>query len=408
LIKFLVEKINDKKILIMGYGAEGKAVLKRLLEADTAQQIDVFDKICPQLPEKVNYVEAPDFEAYDLIVKSPGIVLGDEFPFGKLTSMTQLFLEFYKNQTIGITGTKGKSTTASMLYHVLKENNVNAVLVGNIGVPAFDMLEEIDKETTIVFEMSSHQLEYVKTSPNIAIYLNIYEEHLDHYGTFEKYQKAKENIYRFMTKEDMLICKKELVPQNVNFKIAEIEPDIIQVPKEKLKIKGEHNLYNISAIYPICKNKGISDKDFINSVCSFKGLAHRLEYAGCYDGIEFYDDSISTICQTAIEALKSLPETDTVILGGMDRGIDYTQLVEFLKESSVRNILLMYDTGKRIEKILNDSRAVYVGDLESAVKRAKEVTKKGGVCLLSPAAASYGFFKSFEHRGDTFKELIKK
>jgi len=295
-----------------------------------------------------------------------------------------------------------------MLYHVLKENNVNAVLVGNIGVPAFDMLEEIDKETTIVFEMSSHQLEYVKTSPNIAIYLNIYEEHLDHYGTFEKYQKAKENIYRFMTKEDMLICKKELVPQNVNFKIAEIEPDIIQVPKEKLKIKGEHNLYNISAIYPICKNKGISDKDFINSVCSFKGLAHRLEYAGCYDGIEFYDDSISTICQTAIEALKSLPETDTVILGGMDRGIDYTQLVEFLKESSVRNILLMYDTGKRIEKILNDSRAVYVGDLESAVKRAKEVTKKGGVCLLSPAAASYGFFKSFEHRGDTFKELIKK
>ena len=389
----IIEKLKGKRILIWGYGREGKASESFIKRQVKGASVDIFEGKREDICE----------EKYDIIIKSPGIVMPEDAP--KYTSQTELFLEQFRDQVIGITGTKGKSTTSSMTAHVLRElSGRKVLLLGNIGEPCLNYFEEIDGDTIIVFEMSCHQLAHVKVSPHIAVFLNLYEEHLDYYGTFEKYFEAKANITRFQGPSDYFYVGDE-VP---DIKTQAVKTVIFRDshPEYELGVLGEHNSYNAEFAVRIAMERfGIDMEDIKKALKSFKGLRHRLEFVGEKDGVAYYDDSISTIPEAAISALSAVPNAKTILLGGMDRGIDYSILSDFIKAHDEYNYIFTYEAGKRIFESVGEAENRYVSkDLKEAVKLAGEITEAGFAVILSPAAASYGYFKNFEERGDKFRE----
>lgn len=424
----IIEELKNKRIAILGFGKEGQSTYRYIRKYLCDQELTIAD-LHPIDTSNLTHVQTmigkdyQKLDAYDIIMKSPGIVLTHELPEAKLNSQTNLFLKYYGHQTIGITGTKGKSTTASLLYHILRQQR-SCVLLGNIGKPAFDQLDDIHEDTTVVYELSCHQLEYAHYAPHYGVLLNLYEEHLDHYGTYEKYVHAKENIWRNQQKGDCIVLESSLVnalipSQVISASMDNQEADIfvsdhtLRILSERIVLKdedtallGRHNRYDIAIVFYLAKQLNISYEFSLTALKSFFPLSHRLEYVGCWHDLHWYDDSISTICETTIQALKSLPKTNTLILGGMDRGIDYTPLSNYLNTHPIHHVILMYDSGKVLSKLLKIPFTV-VKDLQEAVETAKQVSQKGGLVLLSPAAASYGFFKNFEERGDRYQMYIK-
>lgn len=426
----IIEEIKDKKIAIMGFGREGKSVYQYIRKYLPEKELTIADEkeLDTHTLTHVSTIFGTEYQelaGFDVIFKSPGIVLTSDRCMEAMDSMTNMFLKHYGKQTIGITGTKGKSTTASLLYHMLKENGMDVVLLGNIGKPAFDALDRITEDTWIIFELSCHQLEYVKYAPHIAVLLNIHEEHLDHYGTYEKYIHAKENIWRYQHQDDLLVCEKSLMQTQIPASIIsasmeDAQADIyaklhsfqlfdeeIALTPQDTPLLGHHNMYDIAIDVYLAHVLGISMIDAVASLRSFIPLPHRLQYVGEYAGLHWYDDSISTICETTIQALNCLPDTDTLIVGGMDRGIDYTPLADHLRLHPVSNLILMPDSGRILGRLLDQKHCYPVQDLKEAVTLAKCITQPGKVVVLSPAAASYGFFKNFEERGDAFQEYVK-
>lgn len=440
-VEYLKEYTGNKSVCILGFGREGKSTYRMLkrycgCKSITICDLNSVDRIAADLPEEVEIVNGEGYQdsldSFDLVFKSPGIVLKNcpgELSC-EITSETQLFFSFFRSQIVGITGTKGKSTVSSLIYHILRESGRDCRLAGNIGIPVFDIAEDIAPETIIVCELSCHQLEYMTVSPHIAVMLNLYEEHLDHYGTMEKYAAAKRNIYLYQSKGDRLFCNYDILPERTETTVFSVSNTnrkadffvenakltcnlgpVYSIPADRIRLLGVHNHYNIAMAYLVCSIFAVSDEEFDNALCSFDPLAHRLEFVAEIDGIRWYDDSISTACATAIEALKSVPNPGTILVGGMDRGIDYTELIDFLSSSDV-NVICMESSGKRIfDNIQNGSfsrpeRVRYAAHLDEAVKLAAEITSPGQSCVMSPAAASYGIFKNFEERGDAFKKLV--
>lgn len=452
------EQIRGKRILILGMGREGRSTLAFLRRIGGYASITVADaNEVKGLEEDVLLISGKDYQAkldeYDLVFKSPGVVLKKPFEEYKctITSQTEMFLRCFGKQTIGITGTKGKSTTTALIYHALKQGDYHPVLCGNIGIPPLDLFFEMRSDSIAVFEMSCHQLEYTSVSPHIGILLNLHEEHLDHYGSYEKYVAAKCNIFVHMKTEDILYINMENLNQAKNCKgqiqkiafvgdnlthdatkpfdrkeqmqdadvLIDSARDSIRVgaeeefliPTEKIQLLGHHNEFNIGIAYAVCRQFGMTRDVFERALISFESLPHRLKFLGVKDGVRYYDDSISTICETTIQALNSVDGVETLLIGGMDRGIDYQSLIAFLAESDVENIICMYATGKRIYEEAKESNVpnidhfYVVENLEEAVELAKNKTKAGGACVLSPAAASYGYFKNFEERGEVFQTL---
>jgi len=421
---------NGKNVLILGFGREGRSTLRLLKEFGNCN-ITIADRNDVSCPETEG-IEVICGEHYldrtgdfDIIMKAPGIALFDDIPAGtkeRITGQTDLLLRFRANTVIGITGTKGKSTTSSLIYHILGCEGKHAQLIGNIGIPPFECLNGLREDDILVCEMSCHQLEYVQASPDIAVYLNLFEEHLDHYTGFDAYRKAKENIYKFQTAEDTLIVNKALAPANARSRVITasldeeadifVDGDTVCIFGSRYDIRtkllGRHNLYNIGIAMHIAQMCGCRDDDILAAVSTFDGLRHRLENVGVINGVTYINDSISTCPSTAIAAVRAFTAVDTIIVGGMDRGIDYTELVDFLNASDIANVILLPDSGHKIEPRLDHGkRSIYrASDLADAVAHAKKVTKK--LCLLSPAAASYGFYKNFEERGDHFRKLVNE
>lgn len=390
----IIDKLTDKRILIFGYGREGKSTENYIKSHVSYKSLDVFEGNKEDIDESL----------YDFIIKSPGIVMLEDNP--KYTSQTELFLNEYSKQTVGITGTKGKSTTSSMLAHTLNACGKKAILLGNIGKPCFDMIDEIDEDTVIVFELSCHQLLHIDKAPHIAVFLNLFEEHLDYYGTLERYFGAKKNIISHQTSEDVAY-EGENVPEIE----ADSKKHVICATEHEfnMSIPGEHNRLNAEFVLRIAVNEfGCDESEAINAINSFKGLPHRLEYFDTVNGIRFYDDSISTIPEAAISAVNSIDNVGTVIIGGMDRGIDYDILVDFIRKTTNINFILAYATGERIGAFVEDCPNVYrVENLNIAADKSFELTEPGKAVVLSPAAPSYGYFKNFEDRGNCFKEMIR-
>lgn len=415
------ECLDAKRILILGFGKEGRSTLSFINDHIEPLSITVADKnpINDPLPDGVALKCGDDYmlglDAYDVIIKSPGITFADQQQsvIAKTTSQTDLFLKEFRKQTIGITGTKGKSTTTTLIYHILKNSGLDAVLTGNIGIPPLDSARLMKADSVAVFEMSCHQLEFQRVSPRIAVLLNLFEDHLDHYGTREKYVEAKEHIFLHQQKDDCLVISADCIEQTekaVSKVISVDKATVKEPPVDGISLVGNHNNYNIEVAKKVTELFDVSFEDFCSALKTYTPLPHRLEYVATKNGVEYYDDSISTVCQTTIQAVVSLKGVETVIVGGMDRGIDYTELADFFKENPLKNIILAYESGKRIAKMLEERKVSYImaDDLEEAVRLAAEHTSEGKRCVLSPAAASYGYFKNFEERGDVFKALVNK
>jgi len=393
-----MNRFDGKKILIWGYGREGKSSERFFINECKAASVEIFE----------GKIEDIDIDKYDVIVKSPGIVMEGDNP--KFTSQTEIFLEKYKKQVIGITGTKGKSTTSTMLYTVLSKcTDRQVILLGNIGYPCLDYYNGIDNDGIIVFEMSCHQLCHNLISPHIGIFLNLFEEHLDYYKSLEKYFAAKSRIALYQEEGDIYY-------HGSNVPYIETPAKEVEISSEKsydfdLSIEGEHNKYNAEFVFRIATELFECDPiEVRKAIKEFTGLSHRLEYVNSINGVRYFDDSISTIPEATISAALSIKDSKTLLIGGMDRGIDYSKLEDFIKRHDEFNFILMYASGERIfsaSGIKDLDYVYYEKDLEGALKKAYQITDTGAV-ILSPAAASYGYFKNFEERGDAFKEMVNR
>ncbi len=442
--------INQREVLILGFGKEGRSTYQTLRRCMPDIKICIADQnesIASEedLQKDLNlsfelgakYMDA--LSNYELVFKSPGISFKNySVPkHQQVTSQTDLFIELFYSQIIGVTGTKGKSTTVSLIYHLLNSNGRKAMLVGNIGLPALEVLQDIDEETLIVYELSSHQLEYVNHSPHIAVFLNLFEEHLDHYNSYLSYQQAKANIAKYQSSTDYLIYNQD--DENVKQRIKEsgseaqklcfsanndsacsmIENDsVILFNKEqfhldlnRIPLLGKHNLLNILAALNVCTALGADINKSIESIYSFQSLPHRLESVGVFQGIHFVNDSIATIPEACIKAADTFENLDTLILGGFNRGIDYSLLIDYLVERKLPNLILLGEVGQIIRKQMeakNYPQNLFDAvNMDEVVQIAFKQSREGRVCLLSPAASSYDSFHNFEDRGDQFKEKVR-
>ena len=434
----ILNRLRGKRILILGFGREGKSTLSFLNKYLPNADVAVADK---NEMEAVQYFGTGYLEAmydYDIVIKTPGISLKDFNTKGvEITSQTDLFLSQFHAQTIGITGTKGKSTTTSLIYHLLKSSGRDAILTGNIGIPCFDIMEDIKPDSIVVYELSAHQLEYVHNSPRVGVLLNIFEEHLDHFGTMARYVEAKLNIMRYMGEDDTAVIHETLMEEawrlfvnNIVFSLFDID-DLVD--RSALPLIGEHNLLNVKAALLACYAYGVDIMELIPHLYTFKPLEHRLEPVGTFGGMTFVNDSISTIPQAAISACQALGRVDFLLLGGFDRGIDYQPLADYLKAHPVPHLLFTGKAGERMMQLIAEvpepvvaehSRSVegptqkvkvpepvegptlyYYSTMEDAFTYMTTHAKPGNLCLLSPAASSYDQYKNFEERGAKFKAL---
>lgn len=462
----LKNKFRNKKILILGMGREGmdsflffrKLFPDKVLglaDKSNFEKLDLKTKKALKKDKRIKIYFGKDYLLsifdYDTVLKTPGIpydlpeIAGAEEK-KKITSQTEIFLEYCQGRVIGITGTKGKSTTASLIYDILKQAGVRTYLIGNIGKPVLSFLLSGNKNDVFVYEMSCHQLCGIKKSPQIAVLLNIFKEHLDYYKTFEKYQKAKENIFRYQKKDDFLVVNydqkslreiaKKAIAKKVFFSIEKKISHLIffgaflkkhyiyfvnsKRKKEKIikiteiPLRGRFNLLNVAAAVSVAGILNIRAKDVRRAIRNFKPLACRLEFVGGFKNIEFYNDSLSTIPETAIAAIDAMEgKVDTLIMGGFDRGQDFKKLAMKILKSRARNLILLPETGDRISREIfvfrkRDSLKVFfVFSMRDAVKVAFKITGNKGVCLLSPASPSFGMFKDYQERGNLFKKYIK-
>lgn len=464
-----LKELENKKILILGLGREGESTFLVLRKRFPQKIFGLADKLSleklpARLREKIQkdkkvklhlgrgYLKA--VKDYEVIIKTPGIPAKKIKTLLKknqiVTSQTEIFFQECKGKIIGVTGTKGKSTTSSLIYEILKQGGRSVLLLGNIGKPPLSFLAENRKDTLFVFELSSHQLLELKKSPQVAVFLNIYPEHLDYYLSFKQYFRAKQNITLYQKKKDCFIfnadqkelrklaqktkakkfpfSKKELsVSQKADFKgqcflrddtiITFFEGKEEKIMKAKeIPLLGQFNLFNVMASILVAKIFKVPSKEITKAIKNFKGLPHRLEYVGKYKGIKFYNDSLATIPEATMEALETLGENvETLLLGGFDRGVNFKKLAKKLWQSKVKTIILFPESGLRIWQEIVQQRdpkknlpsAFLAHNMKEAVKLAFENTSPGKICLLSPASASFNLFKDYRERGDLFKKEVR-
>jgi len=441
-IEMKLKALSDKKVLILGLGREGEDNLKFLRKLFPKKVLGVGDRLkLIELNEGVkkairadrkvkkhlgeNYLKA--LKNYEVIVKSPGIPPKVIAPFvskkQRVISQTEIFFENCPGKIVGVTGTKGKSTTAVLIYQILKRGGPKAYLVGNIGKPALQLLLKAKEKDVFVYELSSHQLFGLKKSPQVAVFLNVFPEHLDYYQSFKEYVKAKENITLYQGKKDYLVfnSKNKLVKEIAKkSKARKIDFSSIKVEKiikrKDVPLKGEFNLQNVKAAICIGKIFKIPDSKMKLAIKKFKPLAHRLEWVGTFRGIEFYNDALSTIPETTIAALDALGENvQTIILGGFDRGVDFSNLATRILKSKIKTVILFPTTGKRIWETIKKEgktkalpRHFFVDNMADAVKLCYQETKRGRICLLSTASPSFSIFKDYRQKGNLFKKYIKR
>jgi UDP-N-acetylmuramoylalanine--D-glutamate ligase len=417
------------KIAIAAYGVEGQASY-RYYSKDPSNEITIFDQN-PHLvgPEGVPTVLGPDaFEKlteYDLILRSPPIPPYALRTNGKIWSGTNEFFAKCPADIIGVTGSKGKGTTASLIASILEAAGRTVWLAGNIGVPALDILDQVQPDDIVVYELSSFQLWDLEDAPTTAVVLFIEQEHLDVHKDMAEYVAAKGNITKFQTPEDLLIynaqneysrsiaeasaAQKVGYPSELTTHIRDgyfyngeqkmCSVDVLQIP-------GEHNLSNataaIDAVWKYTQDAAVIEK----GLHDFKGLPHRLAFVRSVDGVDYYDDSIATTPTSAIAALRAFDTPKVIILGGSSKGSDFSELAKELTQHDVF-ALLIGDEAVHIAEVsqaagFTNFEIIEAPTMEKVVARAHELARDSSVVLLSPATASFGLFKNYADRGDQF------
>ncbi len=438
----MLNELKDERILILGFGREGRDNFRflrrifpdKILGIGDRLELEKLDGRAKEVVKKdkklklhlgENYLKA--LKNYEVIIKSPGIPPKLLTPFitkkQKITSQTEIFLDYCPGKIVGVTGTKGKSTTTSLIYQILKQGGVKVHLVGNIGKPVLNLLFSATQNDVYVYELSSHQLYNLKKSPQIAVFLNIYPDHLDYYRNFKEYANAKANITLYQTKDDYLIynARDKIIKEFAKKSRAKKIPITAEVPVEffdtcrKSQLKGNFNLLNIRAAIEVGRIFKIPKKIIAQGIKNFRPLAHRLELVGTFKGITFYNDALSTIPETAIAALDALGDNvQTIFLGGFDRKIDFKKLAKRILKSKIKNVILFPTTGEKIWKEISRQRKLvalrpfFVNNMREGVKLAYEHTQKGKICLLSCASTSFSIFRDYKEKGNLFKKYVRK
>ena len=426
---------GNKKVAILGFGLEGKDALSFLLKKGA--KVSIFDrKEENQLDlEKIdkgkislfcgkNY-DLDKLADYDLVVRSPGVyryideIVRAEERGVEITSSIKIFFDFCQAKIIGVTGTKGKGTTASLVYETLKASGKDVFLAGNIGVPYLEILPKLAEKSFVVLELSSFQLIDVKKSPNIAVVLNITVDHLDWHKNKKEYAEAKKNIVKYQDKGDSAVinndyaASRKFVEKAGGKTIFYSRKTLEDKFRKVLLLRGEHNLENVAAAVSVARILKIADEKISQVLSKFKGLEHRLELVAKVNGITFYNDSFATGPQPTIAAIKAFAEPITLILGGYDKELDYEELAKIIaKRKNIKAVLSIGDLSDKIKNELEETsflgRIIELAKspMREIVKKAYDVTSKGGIVLLSPAAASFDMFKDYKDRGNQFKEAV--
>jgi len=403
-----LSEFAEKKVLILGYGIEGTATAEYIRTKYPQMKVGVSDQ-----SEGSDYLDKQ--YDYDLVIKTPGIpkkLITKPY----ITATNIFFDEVPKNQIIGVTGSKGKSTTASLIAHILKKAGKEVRLIGNIGEPALkSLLTSYSSKTIFVYELSSYQLDDIHYSPHISVITSLFPEHIPYHESVKKYYEAKHLILKFADARDYYIYNK-------SYEILNRWGDDFpgkKIPVKRLmdsydtKLIGAHNYDNIELAFAVSRLFDISDNEYFQSVKSFQPLPHRLENIGTFHGITFFDDAISTTPESTIAALHAIENVETIFLGGEDRGYDFHQLGVELKKFNIQNIVLFPDTGAKIELIINElneyhPRILHTSKMKNAVEFAYKHTKSNSICLLSTASPSYSIWKNFIEKGTLFQTCVKQ
>ncbi len=422
----IIEFLKDKSVLILGFGREGRSTYNYIRKYLPTKMLAIGDGKEQKIDdENVEYYCGEDYLShigkFNIVIKSPGIsFVNVDVPEGTyVTCQTDLFMKYAPCKKIGVTGSKGKTTTSTLTYKMLCAGGVPCELMGNMGLPVLDYIEDMTAEKIAVIELSSHQLEFTRSSPNVSILTNIYEEHLEHYkGGMTGYVNAKLNIVRHQNANDTFIYNgtQGLSPY---LDLNMVKSTAVAVGKDadlpfeidNIHLAGEHNRHDVLYAYTASSIFGVTPEQAQRAIEDFEGIEHRMENVGKYSGITFYNDCIATIPHAVMCAVNAV-HANTLIIGGKDRGIDYTDFAVDLENSQLSVIIGTKTTGHKIIDMMlaNGTKKTLIKaeNLEEAVKSAYENTKKEGVCILSPAASSYNEYSNFEEKGRHYKSLVKK
>lgn len=427
------------KVAIAGYGVEGQANYNywNALGAD----ITIFDEnqaVATIVPEGVASELGEgvfqNMSGFDVVVRTAGLSPDHIKTDGKIWSSTNEFFEKCPAPIIGVTGTKGKGTTCSLIAAILKNAGHTVHLLGNIGTPALAVLPHISEDDIVVFELSSFQLWDLKKSPQTAVVLMIEPDHQDVHASVEEYVQAKANIARFQDEDDLIIYhpanqyaakianqspakhKKQYMKPGGAQVVANqiIIGDVAVLQVEEVGLIGEHNLENICAAITAAWHYSPEVTALQKAIKEFTGLPHRLEFVREKDGVKYYNDSYSSAPGATMAAIKSFTQPEVLVCGGYDRGLDYSELAKTISAApNIKKILLMGQTKQRIADEFTrvgfiNFELLQEGDFAHFISIARSYATPGDVVILSPGCASFDMFKDFKERGEQFKKIVQE
>jgi len=443
--------LTNKRVLVVGLGKSGVAsalFLKshgaRVTVSDTKPEAELREEI-PILLDHGIAVETGGhgertFRGQDLIVVSPGVpvdapLLVQARSLGEtVIGEIELAAQFLNVPIVAITGSNGKTTTTTLAGEIVATGGFPVAVGGNIGTPAISLVERSTPETVIVLEVSSFQLETIQAfRPRVAVVLNITPDHLDRHHTFAAYRDAKARIFENQASGDFAVLNAddpataELAPRTkasvywfsrkrevnqgacvhegrILFRDRSGQRQIMQV--SEVPLKGNHNVENVLAGICVGVLMGCSPEAIRRAIREFKAVEHRLEYVATVRGVEYFNDSKATNVDATIKALESFPANIHLILGGKDKGSDYSVLNDLLRER-VKRVYTIGAAALKIESQIKGPEIIHAETLANAVKRAAASAQAGDIVLLAPACASFDQFKGYEHRGRAFKDLVK-
>jgi len=422
-----------KPLAILGFGGEGRAVLKflRRNKKFRGREIWILDKVPKlNLPGGVGSRLGPSYlknlSDFETVFRSPGV------PYNlpelraarkagvKFSSATKLFFEKCKSPIIGVTGTKGKGTTSTLIYDLLRAGGKKVFLAGNIGTPAIEILPMLTKNSLVILELSSFQLQDLECSPKFAVVLELFPDHQDSHKDLPEYYGAKANIVKHQSQTDTVFFfadqkkSREIGMAGRAKKIAVNPNKFIAFDPEELEVRGAHNFRNVCMATMVAETLGVPRKTIIRIVHNFRGLNHRLEFVRSVKNVSFYNDSASTNPHTSAAAIRAFKNEPAVfIMGGSDKGLDYAPVAIAIREAKPRLMVLFGANSLKIRRALLKTgvKIKLAKNLLSAVVIANAAAKKElspAHVVLSPGAASFDMFKNYADRGNKFKTAVRK
>lgn len=421
----------NKKVAVIGWGVDTEDVVPWLLEHGA--QITAYDRkaeIKSEWGKKLTWQlgsdDFGDLSKFDAIVRNPAVyryrkeIAEAEKAGVFITSKMKIFFDECPARIIGVTGTKGKGTTATMIYEMLRAGKKDVFIGGNMGGKVFTFLNKLKNDSWVVLELSSFQLVDLHKSPQLAVVLMTTVDHQDWHNSIEEYVRAKMNITKYQESRDVAVINKDydnsvrIGEEGKAKKIWISAKEMGWVTPDMVRLRGIHNLENVIAAVNVATEAGVERQVIEKVLRSFRGLEHRLEEVKTVAGVSYFDDSISTVPETAMAAIGAFVEPKILIMGGSEKGSDFTSLGKLIVQNkTVRAVVLIGQMAKRIEEAMIKAGAETLivhgrGKMSEIVEQARGVARSGDVVVLSPAAASFDMFENYKDRGDQFKKAVKR